>query len=327
MLGLIKFNLPGYYRSSWTAYTFRSFFASINCCKKTFYRNDNKITEFEIIDSKNSSTAYVILYELVDLRVLDSNRRVGVWLLSWRWQILPILLIASRGISAETCGLGDVFPPDDLFSRPETLCYYIFIYMYAFFIQVLVLGRVYTYAGSVVRYCWSCTPSQSLGLFFGSARFLCWMPLVVLFGFINCVLLYDNKTNTRILLPLVFVLNNVLTLGILFSAVSHLTGCFCPWTFFQNIGFNTETEMLSFWWNLHHWLHWKLSKWQLPVPPVMKISSKWRHFRFSEHGTIRPLYVGLLFGNRLLNNIWAVGLTWWTVNLFFVFWHVELYMP
>ena len=33
---------------------------------KTFYCNDKTITEFEIIDSKNSSTAYVILYELID---------------------------------------------------------------------------------------------------------------------------------------------------------------------------------------------------------------------------------------------------------------------
>ena len=45
--------------------------------------------------------------------------------------------------------------------------------------------------------------------------------------------------------------------------------------------FNTETEMSSFWRNFNHWLHWKLSFWQLPVQPVMKISSKWRHFRFS----------------------------------------------
>ena len=44
---------------------------------------------------------------------------------------------------------------------------------------------------------------------------------------------------------------------------------------------HTETEMSSFWWHFHHWLHWKLSKWQLPVQPVIKISSKWRHFRFS----------------------------------------------
>ena len=42
----------------------------------------------------------------------------------------------------------------------------------------------------------------------------------------------------------------------------------------------TETKMSSFWRNFHHWLHWKLSFWQLPVQPVMIISSKWRHFRF-----------------------------------------------
>ena len=34
---------------------------------KTFYCNDNTITEFEIFDSKNSSTGYVILYELIYL--------------------------------------------------------------------------------------------------------------------------------------------------------------------------------------------------------------------------------------------------------------------
>ena len=44
-------------------------------------------------------------------------------------------------------------------------------------------------------------------------------------------------------------------------------------------GYLTETQMSSFWWNFHHWLHWKLSKWQLSVQPVMKFSSKWRYFR------------------------------------------------
>ena len=42
-----------------------------------------------------------------------------------------------------------------------------------------------------------------------------------------------------------------------------------------------ETKMSSFWRNFYHWLHWKLSFWQLPMQPVMKISSKWKHFRFS----------------------------------------------
>ena len=32
----------------------------------------------------------------------------------------------------------------------------------------------------------------------------------------------------------------------------------------------TERKMSSFLWNFHHWLHWKLSFWQLPVEPGMK---------------------------------------------------------
>ena len=39
--------------------------ASINCCENTFYCNDSKITEFETIDTKNSSTAYVVMYKLI----------------------------------------------------------------------------------------------------------------------------------------------------------------------------------------------------------------------------------------------------------------------
>ena len=35
-----------------------------------------------------------------------------------------------------------------------------------------------------------------------------------------------------------FVLNNSLILGIWSSSIPHLPGHFCPWTFFQNIGFN-----------------------------------------------------------------------------------------
>ena len=37
----------------------------------------------------------------------------------------------------------------------------------------------------------------------------------------------------------------------------------------------SETEMSSFWWN------WNLSKWKLSVRPVLKVSAKWRNFRFS----------------------------------------------
>ena len=39
-----------------------------------------------------------------------------------------------------------------------------------------------------------------------------------------------------------------------------------------------------FWQNFHHWLHWKMPKWQLSVQPVMKISAKWQHYHFSVPG-------------------------------------------
>ena len=34
--------------------------------------------------------------------------------------------------------------------------------------------------------------------------------------------------------------------------------------------------------NFHHWLHRKLSFWQLSVQPVVKITSKWQHLRFGD---------------------------------------------
>ena len=57
--------------------------------------------------------------------------------------------------------------------------------------------------------------------------------------FTNCVFLSDDNS----LIPgclwfLAFVLNNTLTLGIWCATIPHLQGCFCPWPFFQNIGFN-----------------------------------------------------------------------------------------
>ena len=52
------------------------------------------------------------------------------------------------------------------------------------------------------------------------------------FGFTNCVMLSDdNSLITGCLWILAFVLNNTLILGIWCSSISHLPGCFCPWTF------------------------------------------------------------------------------------------------
>ena len=75
-------------------------------------------------------------------------------------------------------------------------------------------------------------------VFLGSARFMGWMPLFVFFGLpiVSCSLI--NGLLLGCLWLLVFVLNNTLILGIWCSAISHLPWCFCPWTFFKNIGFN-----------------------------------------------------------------------------------------
>ena len=121
ILGPLKFSLRATIDQHRPSIHSGHYTASINCCKKTFYCNDHTITEFGIVYSKNSSTAYAILYELIDTWFLDSNR-VGVWSLPWRWHILSIPLTTGRGTGVETCGLDDVFPPDDLCSCPAALC-------------------------------------------------------------------------------------------------------------------------------------------------------------------------------------------------------------
>ena len=65
VLGYHKFSLqatidhhgPSIYSGHYTT--------SVNCCNRTFYCNDNKITEFNMINTKNSSTAYVVIYKLI----------------------------------------------------------------------------------------------------------------------------------------------------------------------------------------------------------------------------------------------------------------------
>ena len=66
----------------------------------------------------------------------------------------------------------------------------------------------------------------------GSARFLCWMPLVVFFGFTVCVLLYAKWTYSRMLVTTGICFKQHFALDILRSAISHLPGGFCPWIFF-----------------------------------------------------------------------------------------------
>ena len=127
--------------------------------------------------------------------------------------------------------------------------------------------------------------------------------------FTNCVLLSDdNSLIPGCLWLLAFVLNNTLLPGIWCSTIPHLPGCFCPWTFFQNIGFN-----------------------MVPLDPFMSPSYSTWIFCRGVSGFVtdcpcdiwcRVLTTCLLrvcppFRNRFLNTSWAVGLTYWIVYLHF----------
>ena len=107
-------------------------------------------------------------------------------------------------------------------SRSSVLIYmYIYICMYIPYTSS-VIGRIYN--ESVIQYWRSCTPSRSIeecavpGL---NATF-CFL------WFTNCVLLFDKNLILGCLWLLVFVLNNILILGIWCSTIPHLSGCFCP---------------------------------------------------------------------------------------------------
>ena len=68
------------------------------------------------------ATVALLPYEkrttMVTLNKKGVAYRYQATVLPWRWQILSIQLEAGWGKSAETCGLDDVFPSDDLGSGP-----------------------------------------------------------------------------------------------------------------------------------------------------------------------------------------------------------------
>ena len=99
---------------------------------------------------------------------------------------------------------------------------YIYIYVHSLYEFCIYIGRLYN--GSVIQYWRSCTPSRFIGE--------CAVPgLNATFCFLwftNCVLLFDKNLILGCLWLLVFVLNNILILGIWCSTIPHLPGCFVP---------------------------------------------------------------------------------------------------
>ena len=185
--------------------------------QKSFHCNYNTITEFEIIDSKTP-----LLHMFYFMNWLTNE----FWTRTWGWEF-------DRSHGAGTSSpsywqhFGEQAPKPVgwimcfllmTYVPVQKLCVniyiytynthtYIYVYLYVCILYTSsVIRRIYTYTRSVVQYWWSCTPSQSIGLFFGSARFLGWMPLFVFFGLpiASCSLI--NSLILGCLWPLVFVL-------------------------------------------------------------------------------------------------------------------------
>ena len=172
-----------------------------------------------------------MLHKWIDSWFLDSNRRVGVWSLPWRWHILSIPLTTGRVTSAKTCGLDDVvsswwpwFP-----SRSSVLVY-VFMYVHSVY--------DFCYRSYIQRECHSVLAKLHPITFYRIISGECAVPgLNATFCFLwftNCVMLFDKSLILECLWPLVFVLNNILILVIWCSTTPHLPGCFCPWIFFEN---------------------------------------------------------------------------------------------
>ena len=219
-------------RSSWTVYTIWSLWCIYQLLQK---HSIATITQLRNLELLIVNLLYCICYTIIidwhmifgleqesgsliapmalahPLHPIDNrsrNRRLNLWV---RWCV---------------SSWWPLFP-----SRSSVLKYVCIFYMSS------VLGRIYTYSRSVIQYWWSCTPSHFIELYFWGVR-TSWVECHFCFlWFTNCVLLSDdNSLIPGCLWILVFVLNSTLILGIWCYTIPHPPGCFCPWTFFQNIG-------------------------------------------------------------------------------------------
>ena len=66
-----------------------------------------------------------------------------------------------------------------------------------------------------------------------TVAYICMFPTFFFLWFTNFVLLFDKSIILGCLWPLVFVLNNILILGIWCSTIPHLPGCFVPGLFLR----------------------------------------------------------------------------------------------
>ena len=102
-------------------------------------------------------TPLLLMWQCMNWLHKGTRTKTGGWefkLLPWRWHILSIPLKTGRAISAETNGLDDVFPPDDLGSGPCTPFVIHIPYIIAAFLVIKIHFFLATYIPDVVWPCW-----------------------------------------------------------------------------------------------------------------------------------------------------------------------------
>ena len=181
----------------------------------------------------------------------------------------------------------------------QAFCYRSYIYIQQECGSVLVKLHPITFYRTVFVVVLFCFGGFCVYVLGGSTRFLGWMPLFVFFGLtiVSCSTI--NSLILWLLWPLVFVLNNILILGIWHSAISHLPGCFAPGPSFR---ISDSTSSYSTW---------------IFCRGVSGFATDCPGGVWCRGLTTCLLHVSPAFGNRPLHNSWAIGLTWWKVYLHF----------
>ena len=300
-LGPLKFSLQATIDHHGPSIDSGHYTASINCCKKHSIATITKLRSLELLIK---TPLLHILYHINGL-THDFWTRTGGWEFDRshaagtsspsHWQ--QVEEQAPKPVGWTMCFLLMTLVP------VQKLCVNIYVYIYIYICMYIpytssVIGRIYN--GSVIQYWRSCTPSRSIGLFLGSARFLGWMPLFVFFGLpiMSCSLI---KSNTRMLV----------TFGICFK--QHFDTRYLEF-------YNTSPPRMF----LSLDLLWEYQI-QHGANGLLYVTSSYSTWIFcrgvSGFATDCPcgvwcrglttclLHVGPPFGNRILNNSWAVGLT------------------
>ena len=170
-LGPLKFSLRATVDHHEPSIHSGNYTASINCCKKNILLQRSH--SYGVWNYWQQKILYCICYTIwIDWYMSFGLEQAGGSLIAPMAPAHPLHPIDNRSRNRrQTCGLNDVFPPDDLcplFPSGSSVLIYIYIYMH--FYMSSVIGRIYTYNRSVIQYWWSCTPSHSMELYFWGVR-------------------------------------------------------------------------------------------------------------------------------------------------------------